>query len=99
MSYEEAGELPGQEAGRQVQCAETVSIKINIPTEKYRKLRKMADITGYEFMSFINGTAVFSSMRCSNCPVWCTASDAHNCKARFLLWLFTEGETEEGGRI
>jgi hypothetical protein len=72
---------------------ETVSLTVQIPVQKYRKLQEIARLSGQESLTFINGQANFSQVPCDDCPAKKYPAKtvcAHSCKANFLTWLFNE---------
>jgi hypothetical protein len=79
---------------------EIVSLTIQIPAKKYRKLQEIARLCGQESLTFINGQADFPKIPCNDCPakvhhrgsISGHISDCNGeCKANFLTWLFNEG--------
>jgi hypothetical protein len=70
---------------------ETISLTIQIPVKKYRKLQEIARLSGQESLTFINGQADFSAVPCNDCPAQSKPErNACNrdCKTNFLTWLF-----------
>ena len=78
----------------------TVPLTIQIPAEKYQRLQELARLSGQESLTFIDGTADFSTVPCEKCPAMplhCSFVSLQekkysnkDCKANILTWFFNE---------